>query len=343
MNSLYFSNTKSFPEKLHFKPTPKHFNRSGLAESMRDCYVKQPPRLLFGKMATTTDDALDAWFRYRREHREERIEFVGRIIKEEIEYFKTEGRSTVALGNILLIDDYEDIAEEVLKRFKKEIEELRRFIHRGITEGEMKVNERICKELVLKRRFKHPDIFMAKALETPEMKAFLQECRQRRKGKDPVLVVVGSGPVPFTAIQAAIKGLTVIGLDNDLDAYKASRRLLSNLHLDPSLGSKVKNRIRVRYRDGANYDYRNADLVYVVPILSPENQLKIFERICQCRRAEHKRVMTVLPHHTLLQINLHTVPKNDLERLFQEMLTLHTTYAVNKPVLLTPRELCSTG
>jgi hypothetical protein len=292
MHSLYFSQNKNLVEKVYLKPSLQNSTLRGFNLPGSDYFVKQSARLQFGSTLTLNRDEISA--------REEKIAMVIQIIREEIKLLEEQGRSTVWLGNLLLlVATYDDIADEIIRRFPEEVEKLRSLIHQNIAKGEIEDHKRICKELIFKSRYNHSDIFMARALETPEMKAFLQECRQRRKGKAPVLVVVGSGPVPFTAIQAAIRGMEVICLERDWEAFLASKKLHKLISFDPNL-APIRKRIKIFYRDGINFDYSKADLVYVVPILSPEDQRKIFERICQCHHAEHKRVMTVLAHHVLL-------------------------------------------
>jgi hypothetical protein len=101
----------------------------------------------------------------------------------------------------------------------------------------------------------------------------------------------------------------------------------------------IRDDIELIHMDAQDYDYRDADLIYIVPILYGEVKHNIMENICNCPKAHLKLVFTFLSSG-LVQIPFEPVPQSILKRLFQKPREINLPSLKNPnnhPVLLTPK------
>jgi hypothetical protein len=79
-------------------------------------------------------------------------------------------------------------------------------------------------------------------------------------------VMVGCGPLPETILyindNAAVKN--IIGIDNNQEAVYISNELISSLNYD---------NIQLKYADGADYDYKDADVIYIAGFVTPKHDV----------------------------------------------------------------------
>jgi hypothetical protein len=88
-------------------------------------------------------------------------------------------------------------------------------------------------------------------------------------------VVVGGGPFPAAALRIRddTRVPEIVALDVDPEAVALGRRLASHLR---------DGRLRVDHEDGASYDYRDADVVYVANHVTPKDA--VLRRMCDTAR-----------------------------------------------------------
>lgn len=89
-----------------------------------------------------------------------------------------------------------------------------------------------------------------------------------------VLIMVGCGPFPMTSLHIINRhpNITVNALDIDNDALESAKRLVSGLGLSQS--------IKLHHSDGLQFDYSEADIVYVANLVRPKKS--VLQQIHRC-------------------------------------------------------------
>lgn len=117
------------------------------------------------------------------------------------------------------------------------------------------------------------------------------------------LVMVGSGPMPETVLYFCENTNieNIIALDNNQEAIYMAGRMINKLGL---------NRIRLMHVNGVDYDYKDADAVYIASFVSVKD--KILDRIAETGK---ENVQVVVGRADHLQKMLYNDFSNNLHRL----------------------------
>jgi len=94
-------------------------------------------------------------------------------------------------------------------------------------------------------------------------------------------VMVGCGPLPVTMLQVFHNTSVpeIVGLDVDADALTVTRQLFEVLN---------PKRLSVELIDGSNYDFADADIVYIANLISPKQ--RVLEQVARTV-ASHTRII----------------------------------------------------
>lgn len=129
--------------------------------------------------------------------------------------------------------------------------------------------------------------------------------------------MVGSGYIPFSSVDFLQRGWQVDALDISADAVAASKDLVNSLP-ERVLSQELKSRLSIQQMDGVNYDYRNADVIFLVSIIPLESKLQILDKIYNSPNAD-KKIVVFIEFDELGQLWAPSIPHEALtDRFYQE-------------------------